>query len=159
MALSPIIRGYRLGDLDALIDVFLRAIREVACRDYTSAQIDAWARVDRGTWSERRLSRPTWVAEWQGNIVGFTDLEADGHLDMMFVHPDYQGLGIATALLCTVEQAARHQGLIRLFTEASLTARPFFERRGFVVLASQQVSHHGQVLTNFQMERLLLPLQ
>jgi putative acetyltransferase len=147
------IRDYTPDDLDALIELFLRSIREVACRDYTPAQIDAWAQVDRGVWSERRLSRPTWVALWEGTIAGFTDLEPDGHLDMMFIHPGYQGLGIATTLLATVEQAARHQRLTRLFTEASLTAHPFFERRGFTLIAEQQVARHGQMLTNFRMEK------
>jgi len=60
--------------------------------------------------------------------VGFTDLEPDGHLDMMFVHPAHQGAGVATALFNTVEAAARAQNLSRIFTEASITARSFSVR-------------------------------
>ncbi len=103
----------------------------------------------------RRLSRPTWVAVVGEKPVGFTDLEPDGHLDMMFVHPAHQGVGIATALLERVETAARGQGLARIFTEASITARPFFERRGFRLLAAQIVRVRGQALANFRMEKLL----
>jgi putative acetyltransferase len=54
-----------------------------------------------------------------------------------------------------VEAAARNQELPRIFTEASLTARPFFERRGFVVVAAQQVEKRGQTLANFRMEKTL----
>jgi putative acetyltransferase len=73
----------------------------------------------------------------------------------MFVHPQYQGVGVASLLLRTVEATAQNQGLRCLTTEASLTARPFFERRGFDVVASQEVQKRGQTLRNFLMERRL----
>jgi putative acetyltransferase len=137
--------------------VFLGAIRQVASRDYTQAQIDAWAQVDRAIWETRRFSRPTWVAVVDGTVAGFTDLESDGHLDMMFVHPGYQGIGVASMLLAQAEAAAMAQGLAHIRTEASVTARPFFARRGFRVLAQQQVAIRGQLLTNFRMRKTLAP--
>ncbi|MDE1993459.1 MAG: GNAT family N-acetyltransferase [Rhizobiaceae bacterium] len=150
------VRDYLPADSDATIDIFLRAIREVASKDYSPAEIDAWAKVeDRDAWAARRSSRPAWIAQCGEVPIGFTDLEPDGHLDMMFVHPDYQGRGVASLLLATVEAATQRQGLDRIFTEASLTARPFFERRGFVVLASQRVEKRGQTLKNFRMEKHL----
>ncbi len=149
------VRMYEPTDLDATIAIFLGAIRQVASKDYERAQIEAWAQVDRDLWGKRRLSRPSWVAVLDADVVGFTDLEPDGHLDMMYVHPDHQGIGIATALLATVEGAANAQNLSRIFTEASITARPFFERRGFSVLASQRVKIRGQTLTNFRMRKTL----
>ncbi|MBV9518280.1 MAG: GNAT family N-acetyltransferase [Hyphomicrobiales bacterium] len=149
------VRSYDPTDLDAVIEIFLGAIREVASKDYNSAQINAWAQVNRAAWAKRRLSRPTWVALLGRAPVGFTDLEADGHLDMMFVHPAHQGVGVASLLLETVEAAAKGHGLSRLFTEASITAKPFFEKRGFSIEASQRVSKRGQVLVNFRMEKIL----
>ncbi|MBV9430634.1 MAG: GNAT family N-acetyltransferase [Hyphomicrobiales bacterium] len=149
------VRNYHPSDLDSVISIFLRAIREIACNDYSPAQINAWAQVDRAAWAKRRLSRPTWVAVLKQELVGFADLEPDGHLDMMFVHPAHQGVGVATLLLMTVETSASRQRLSRIFTEASITARPFFERRGFSVVARQEVSKRGQRLTNFRMEKHL----
>jgi putative acetyltransferase len=150
------VRDYRPDDADATIDIFLRAIREVASRDYSPAQIDAWAKVDDAeVWAEWRASRPTWLAICEAQPIGFADLKADGCLDMMFVHPDHQGKGVASLLLKTVEAAARNQRLNRIFTEASLTARPFFERKGFIVLAAQKVEKRGQTLPNFRMEKSL----
>jgi putative acetyltransferase len=151
----PIIRAYRPTDLDAVISIFLAAIRETASRDYTPAQIDAWAQVDRDGWAVRRLSRPTWIAVIDESAVGFTDLEPDGHLDMMFVRPTHQGVGVATALFNTVEAAARSQGLSWIFTEASITARPFFERRGLSVVSSQLVGERGPQMRIYRMEKLL----
>jgi putative acetyltransferase len=150
------VRPYVPADSAATIEIFLRAIREVASKDYDPAQIEAWAKVDDpNRWAERRLSKPTWIVQCDGAAIGFADLEPDGHLDMMFVHPGYQGIGAAGLLLAVIEADARRQGLRRIFTEASLTARSFFERRGFAVLASQTVEKRGQRLTNFRMEKLL----
>jgi putative acetyltransferase len=149
------IRRYQEADLDGVITVFLRGIREVAARDYDQAQIDAWAQADRDGWRARRASRPTWVAVDGETIIGFADLEPDGHLDMMFVHPAHQGRGIATALLSTVEDAARSLGLATVCTEASITARPFFARRGFQVVAGQQVAKRGQILGNVRMRKTI----
>ena len=150
------IRAYEAEDSPATIEIFLRAIREVASKDYSAAEVAAWAQVeDAGAWAARRISRPAWIAEVDGRPAGFADLTGDGCIDMMFVHPDFQGLGVASLLLARVEQEARQLGLLRIHTEASLTARPFFERRGFHVLARQQVAKRGQWLTNFKMEKTL----
>jgi putative acetyltransferase len=150
------IRNYQPEDLEAVIVIFQTAVREIASRDYDPAQIRAWAVVDRDAWAHRRLSRPTWLAVIDQLPVGFTDLESTGHLDMMFVHPAHQRIGVATLLLRTVEAAARVKGFARLFTEASITARPFFAKRGFVLLASQRVEKRGQMPTNFRMEKRLV---
>jgi putative acetyltransferase len=152
-----IIRLYVPHDIDDLMELFRDSVRQVASKDYSPAQVQAWApdELDRDLWLERRGSRPTWVAVIDGRIAGFTDLEPDGHVDMMFVHPDFQGRRVASSLLRHAEAEAVDLGLKRLFTEASITAKPFFERRGFRELAEQQVSVRGQVLTNYRMEKLL----
>lgn len=150
-----IIRLYTPADLDGLIRLFHASVRRIAIKDYTEDQVKAWAPddADRERWASRRASRPTWVAEIDGVLAGFTDLEPDGHVDMMFVHPDHQGRGVAGALLRQVEAEAARLGLDRLFTEASITARPFFERKGFRVIAPQTVSVRGQDMTNYRMEK------
>jgi putative acetyltransferase len=76
----------------------------------------------------------------------------------MYVHPEHEGRGIASALLTCLETAARRESLVRLFTEASITARPFFERRGFTVLTAQLVEFRGEEFKNYRMEKLLAEL-
>ncbi|WP_158933830.1 GNAT family N-acetyltransferase [Burkholderia sp. S171] len=151
--IQPVIRRYEAADLDAVIGVFLRSVREVASRDYDAGQIGAWVHVDREVWSRRRLDRPTWVALIDGAIAGFIDLEGSGHIDMLFVDPACQRIGVASALLDTVEKAAHMQRLALLDTDASITARPFFEKHGFQIVRSQEVALRGQRLTNFRMEK------
>ena len=92
------IRPYRASDLDGVVDLFLRAVRETASADYNEKQIDVWAQADPDEWALARASRPTWVAFTGGKLAGFADLEKNGLIDMMFVHPDHQRKGVATAL-------------------------------------------------------------
>ncbi|MGY8524349.1 GNAT family N-acetyltransferase [Paracidovorax citrulli] len=149
------IRPYRPEDLDGVIDVFLQAIRQTASRDYTPAQVAAWAQADRDVWRTRRSDKPTWVAEIDRTVAGFTDLEPDGHVDMMYVHPRFGGLGVAKGLLTTAESRAMQDGVARLYSEVSITARPFFERMGFVVVEPETVLRNGQWFTRFRMEKVL----
>lgn len=151
------VRPYAPADLEAIIAVFISAVRRVAVRDYTVEQVRAWPPdvIDRERWAARRENRETWVAVVDGVVAGFTDLGPDGHLDMMFVDADHQEIGVAHRLLAAVEARARRQGLKQIFTEASLTARPFFDRNGFVVLVGQDVPVGDQMLRNFRMEKQL----
>jgi putative acetyltransferase len=151
-----VIRAYDTSDLDAVIEVFLRAIREVASRDYDADQVNAWAQADRHVWVRRRLDRPTWVALIDSAIAGFSDLKNETHIDMMFVHPAYQRMGVASALLDRVEREARLRHVSVLDTDASITARPFFETRGFRVVQAQRVDVRGVCLTNFRMQKSLI---
>ncbi|MFK4448771.1 putative acetyltransferase [Caballeronia udeis] len=153
--MQPVIRRYEAADLDAVLSVFLRSVRDVASRDYDAGQIAAWAQADPDVWARRRLDRPTWVALIDDVITGFTDLESNGHIDMLFVDPACLRRGVASTLLDTVENAARAQRLAALHTDASITARPFFETRGFQAIRSQVVALRGQRLTNFRMEKRL----
>ena len=81
-------------------------------------------------------------------IVGFGDIEENGYLDRLFVRPDYQRMGIGTAICNKLEGAV--QG--NVFTHASITAKPFFEKRGYKVIKRQTVKRRGVLLTNFVME-------
>lgn len=151
------VRDYVLDDIDALIDLFRSSVRSVARRDYTLDQVTAWApdQIDRSGWASRCANSQTYVAVLQNNLVGFTLVELDGHLDMMYVHPAHQDKGVASALLEQVELFARRHRLAQLYTEASITARPFFEHRGFRLIAQQVVSKGGQDFINYRMEKNL----
>jgi putative acetyltransferase len=151
------IRNYVPDDIDALIDLFRSSVRIVARRDYTQEQVTAWApdEIDRSAWASRCANSQTFVAVLQNDLVGFTLVEPNGHLDMMYVHPAHQGKRIPSALLEHVESFARRHGLVRLYTEASITARPYFEHRGFRLIAAQMVSRGGQDFINYWMEKQL----
>lgn len=153
------IRNYEAGDAPEIVRLFFETVRSVNRADYSEEQVEAWAPgvPDPQVWHSRMVGRRTLVAEEGGEVAGFAELEGDGHLDMLFVRGDAVGRGVGRRLYEAVEREARGQGLERIFTEASITARPFFERRGFRVVREQTVSRRGVELTNFVMEKDLVP--
>lgn len=151
------VRPYSPNDLEALIAVFRDSVRNVASRDYAPDQIAAWAPddIDRGTFAARLSRNATWVAELDGRVAGFAELEPHGHIAMLYVRSAFERRGAATALLERLEDAARGRNLSALTTESSITARPFFERRGFRVVGPQTVITGGVRFANFHMEKSL----
>jgi putative acetyltransferase len=151
------IRPFCPADGACLAALFRASVTGIARRDYTQSQITAWAPedLDVARFAARCAAKSTWIAECDGRIAGFSDLEADGHVDMLYVHPDFQRRGIARALLAHIESLALTRGLLRLYTEASITARPAFEAQGFRVIAAQTVERRGESLTNYRMEKTL----
>ena len=154
-----ILRDYAESDGPATLDVFRRAIRVTAARDYTPEQVAAWAsdEIDTAGWDARRRGSRTRVAEVDGSVAGFTDVDERGYVDMMFVDPAFARRGVASALLEWAESTARELGAVELSTHASLTARPFFEAHGFSVVVEQRPVLRGVALTNFVMRRDLTP--
>jgi putative acetyltransferase len=150
------LRPYRPNDAPALLALFRDTICRVNARDYTPEQVRAWASddIDPAAWAGRFAGRFAVVAEEAGRLIGFADLEPDGHLDRLYVSADHQRRGVAQALLSAVAAEARRLGLARLFTEASITARPFFAAHGFTVLAEQVVLCRGVEFVNYRMERV-----
>ncbi|HIY16674.1 MAG TPA: GNAT family N-acetyltransferase [Candidatus Intestinimonas stercorigallinarum] len=147
-----ILRRYQSRDCPILARLFYDTIHTVNRRDYTQAQVDAWAtgQVDLAAWDTSLSAHHTLVAEEGGVLLGFADMAEDGYLDRLFVHKDHQGRGIATALCDALERASAAP---RFTTHASLTARPFFEGRGYRVVKAQQVERRGVLLPNFVMEK------
>ena len=151
------LRSYRPEDCDALMALFHDTVHAVNAKDYSPAQLAAWAppRLDRERWLTMLGGHYTLVAEMDGAIVGFGDLEGADYFDHLFVHKDHQGRGIAAALAQGIEEEARRRGAGCITVAASITAKPFFEHRGYRVCRRQTVEVRGQKMTNFAMEKAL----
>ncbi|WP_419798305.1 MAG: GNAT family N-acetyltransferase [Terasakiella sp.] len=151
------IRLFKTPDCEAMITLFQRSVHEIACQHYNPAQLAAWApkEINQEDWLKRCLSRPTWLAWDDNTLAGFIDLEDNGHLNLLYVSPDYQGQGLAKSLYNTVEKQARLNKNKSIFVEASLSARPFFEKQGFHVQTRQTVERKGETFINFKMEKSL----
>ena len=146
-----IIREYQSSDCKELAEIFYHTVHTVNAKDYTKEQLDAWAtgQMDLEKWDQSFRKHFCIVAIENEVIVGFGDIDKTGYLDRLYVHADYQGKKVATAICDRLEQAV--QG--KIVTHASITARPFFENRGYIVIKEQQVVRQGISLTNFIMEK------
>lgn len=147
-----IVRAYQPPDCEGLAELFYNTVHTVNAKDYTKEQLDVWAtgEADLEKWNQTLQEHYSLVAVENETIIGFGDIDKTGYLDRLFVHRDYQKKGVATAICDKLEQKV--QGII--ITDASITARPFFEKRGYEVVKEQQIERQGVVLTNFVMEKL-----
>ena len=150
------IRKYRQSDCREVTELFYNTVHTVNAKDYTKEELDVWAtgREDLKKWNQILQDHFTVVAVDRKIITGFGDIDRTGYLDHLFVHAGYQGKGIATAICDQLENAV--QG--NIVTHASVTARPFFEGRGYEVIKEQRVERQGIFLINFVMlKNLCLP--
>lgn len=156
------IRPYRAEDAEALAALTVATIRTTALRAYSPLQVEAWA----ARYSVQRLldgaARGDVILvapDADDRVIAYTVLEAGGHLEMLYCHPDHTGKGLGLALLAEAEAAARAQCVTRLFTEASELARPVFQRAGYALTKRRDftIPFEGRevAIHNYAMEKRL----
>ena len=163
------IRLFQSQDTAQIAQLFHDTVRTINLKDYSLSQVQAWAPDDIyfRDWVKVCSSRYTYVAimprfskydcrEYRDDapeqvIVGFAELEINGHIDCFYVHKDYQGRGVGKGLYQLIASQAELQGCDRLYTEASITAKGFFLKQGFVIEQEQQVNVRGEVFKNYRM--------
>ncbi|MAD97962.1 MAG: hypothetical protein CMB99_11610 [Flavobacteriaceae bacterium] len=152
-----ICRKVDLNDLDQVLDVFNLAIRNTASKDYTAAQIKAWSAssLETDRWTQKILNQEVYAVVDNEKIIGFSSLEHQNYMDLMYVHPSHTGKGIAKSLCNIIEELARNHGTKVLHTDASETAKPFFERMGFSSIRKNSFELRGVLIHNYHMEKKL----
>lgn len=152
-----ILRAYTPGDCAAMARLFYDTVHAVNARDYTPEQLGAWASgaVDLEAWNRSFSGHDTLLAEADGVLIGFADMDENGYLDRLYVHKDFQRRGIASALVNALEVRAKNAGVLRFETHASVTARPFFEKRGYRIEAENTAARKGVALMNYKMVKQL----
>ncbi|KAA5604794.1 GNAT family N-acetyltransferase [Roseospira marina] len=151
------LRPLRADDGDIAGAIFFDAVHRGAAAHYTPEQRIAWAGASPNTagWRTMCVDVDGFMAERNGEPVGFMTLDANGYIDLAFVRSDVAGTGAGWRLYQAVEARAEDLGIARLTTDASLTARPFFERQGWTVEREQTVQKGAVALTNFKMAKRL----
>lgn len=147
-----IIRKYKPYDCKRLAELFYNTVHSVNSKDYTKEQLDAWASgsVDLTEWNKTFLKTYTVVAVESDVLIGFGNIDNTGYLDKLYVHKDYQCKGIATAICNELE---KHFYAGKITSHVSITAKPFFENRGYKVVREQKAERKGVRLTNYIMEK------
>ena len=152
------IRLFDEQDAIAIARLFHQTVREINIRDYSINQVKAWApdNIHFRNWAKLCLERFTYVADDDGMIAGFGELELSGHINCFYCHKNYQRIGIGSKIYCAIEARATELGINRLYTEASITAKPFFLHMGFSIIREQQVECRGETFVNYAMEKFLI---
>ena len=145
-------------DIPEMQELFRSTVLNVNIRHYTKEEVEDWASCgDSVEHLKELLSHNHFIGAFDeaSRMVGFSSMNKDGYLHSMFVHKDWQGKGVATQLLSEVEHIARQWGVAEITSEVSLTARPFFEKKGYEIVKMQKYRANKLELTNFVMRKLL----
>lgn len=136
-----------------IADLFTEAVHDIDDAIYNKEQRNAWAplSVDYQKWKDRLAMKKPFLLLINNQVAGFIELEADGHIDCTYVHPKYQQQGVASSLLKHVINLAEKAGLKQLTVEASVVAKLFFEKFGFIIKNENKVIRSGVTLVNYSM--------
>ncbi|MFN3225667.1 MAG: GNAT family N-acetyltransferase [Hyphomicrobiales bacterium] len=154
-----IIRPFKPTDAPDLTEILHAAVHVIGARDYTPEQLRAWSPAPMP--SQDYVTR---VADGRTVLVAlgaserpvaFIEIEADGHIDCFYCHPDFAGSGVGRALFRHALSHAIKADCPRLFVEASAAARRFFLREGFVVIARREFLRRNLIIHNYAMEKKL----
>ncbi len=140
--------------------LFQEVVHTTGAKYYQPEQINAWAPQeggDRSAWLESLTQNMSYVVEAEGVIIGFGDMTSEGHIERMYVHPKYQGQGVARSLMRKFEDEAKKLGLHKLTTDASVIAMPLLKRFGYEVMQEYHKIHRGVSFTNYLMEKKINP--
>ncbi|MGN1116593.1 MAG: GNAT family N-acetyltransferase [Candidatus Ornithomonoglobus sp.] len=147
-----LIRKYSHDDCKEIVELFYNTVHTINAKDYTDRQLNAWAdgKAELSEWNKSLSAHFTVVAVENDIIIGFGDIDSSGYLDRLYVHKDYQHQGTASAICDKLEKAFN---VDKITVHASVTAKSFFEHRGYKVIREQDVIRKGVSLTNYIMEK------
>ena len=152
-----ILRRYKSKDCKKTAALFHDTVHSINSADYTRRQLNAWAPayMDLSEWDDKLSSAYSIVVEDEDLIVGFGVADDTGYFDLLYTHKNYQGIGVANMVADDIERYVCRKGIHTIITAASITAKPFFEKRGYVVIKEQTVECRGQLFSNFVMSKKL----
>ncbi|MEX1189350.1 MAG: GNAT family N-acetyltransferase [Bacteroidia bacterium] len=150
----------RLGSIDDLLELqqlFVETIEIVCKADYTNQQIKAWTSgiENKQRWQDILTKHIVFVAIESEIISGFCSLDKGNHIDLFYVHKDFQRRGVAKTLYTSIVNEAKRQRQIELTSDVSKTAKPFYEKMGFKVVRKQIVMVKGVEFINYKMNKKL----
>lgn len=146
-----------IDDIEALRKLFRDTVSFVCKKDYDSHQIDVWkdSLNDVQRWHKIFLDQFVIVVLMNNTIIGFATLNNGNEIDLLYVHKDYQRIGVATMLYEEVEREAIRLNADKLNAKVSRTALAFFMKMGFITIKEQQVESCGIYLVNYVMTKKL----
>jgi putative acetyltransferase len=147
------------ADTLGLRELFAQSIEELCQEDYDEDQRIAWASAaaDAQAFAKLLGSMVTLVVQIDGEYAGFASLKDNTSIHMLYVHPYHAGEGVGTALCDALERIAAARGAAEISVDASETAAPFFEGRGYVAMRRNSVPVDDQWLANTTMTKKLVP--
>jgi putative acetyltransferase len=151
------VRKFKSGEELELWQLFHDTIHQINKSDYTTEQTMAWSpdTPDIEQWRARIHGISPFVVEHEGILLGYAGIQLTGYIDHFYIHHQWQRRGVGSLLMRKILEVAKENNISKLFSDVSITARPFFESWGFEVGQEQLVQIRGSILKNFKMMRIL----
>lgn len=144
------------ADVDTCARIFSGSVTELAPQLYTAEQVQAWSGFSQKPEFANFILQPTtFLANCDRQILGFSGLEADGHIASLYVAPAYNRQGVGSALLRQVIAYAQSLNYPQLYAEASFFSRDLFLKFKFRVAFIEAVDYNG---VQFQRSKVVLNL-
>jgi len=155
--INPQIREAKNSDLKDLQELYKSTIDTVCKKDYTAAQRKAWKSgiLDINRWTEAIKSQYFLIAEINDTIAGFGSLKGGEYIDFLYVSKNHLRQGIANSIYLHLEKTALKKQKLELISDVSITAKPFFESKGFKVQQKNRIVKNSVELFNFRMTKIL----
>jgi len=145
------------GEEQELWSLFYNTVNHINSQHYSQAQIVSWAPADYSIEQAIKKFRELnpFVVINGKQIIGYADIQQDGYIDHFYCHYQFQRQGIGSLLFARLEQQAIESGITKMYSNVSITARPFFEAKGFEVEKEQFLDMRGEPVKNYRMVRTL----
>ncbi|MGB5484048.1 N-acetyltransferase family protein [Parasphingorhabdus sp.] len=151
------IRPFQERDTEALSELFHSSVHRIGSLDYSSAQISVWSpeKPSASQYVQQASDGRIFLVAVDKNDqpIGYGDLESSGHIDHLYCHPDFIGMGVGKAIYQQLEIAAKEQGISCIYVEASEAARRLFERQGFSTGKRIEQMIDGVQIHNYKMTK------
>lgn len=152
-----IFRKAFLLDVAEMQQLYIETIESVCKNDYNEEQIKVWSSGvnNMQRWTEVIENQFVLLAITENKIVGFGTLKDGNYIDFFYIHKDFQRQGIADKILNQLELEAKNHNSKIITSDISITAKPYFEKKGFVVKAEQKNIRQNVELINYKMQKKL----
>ena len=152
-----LIREYKASDLTQVVKVFKDAVIETGPEQYTSEQVKVWSSypADLDEFNTILLQGLTYVAQEEDNIVSFGTLYPVDRIEFIYTIKKYSNMGIASSIYKMLENHARDHSVPKIFTEASIIAKPFFIKTGFKIEGKETVIRKNTEFQRYRMSKKL----
>jgi putative acetyltransferase len=150
------IRKSTLEDSAEIARLHRGTIRSVNSKDYPPEDIEVWSgRAKASRVRDSHSIAVRYVAIEKGKIIGFVDISKENPEKLwgLYIHKDFIGKGVGTKLLEKIEQVAKRMGAKTFEATATITAKAFYEAKGFKVIKKEKHPIEHRLLDVFVMQR------
>jgi putative acetyltransferase len=159
--MNYIIRKTKLEDMKAVEDAHRRSILKICSKDYTPDQIEKFAGVKYTSdiWENSVNNEYHIVVEVDGNIEGMCHAkireDGDGEIVGLYFTEEVAGKGIGREIVEMAFDYLDQFSPKKIVLTGTVTAKPFYEKMGFVEVEEKKINIRGADLTCFRMEKII----